>query len=316
MKPFLTFLTALLFASLAALAAEPSGTVPAKSPSADFVNVRYGPHERNVLDLWLGKPESPAPLIVFIHGGSFKRGDKGDLAPDFLAACLAEGWAVATINYRFTDTAPAPAAYLDGARAIQFLRSRAAEWKLDPARVAATGASAGAGISLWLAFHDDLAAPASDDPVARHSTRLTCAATNGGQCSYDPRFVASFGIPRPNLELHEFFLPFYGLTQDEIDSPRAHRLYEEMAPITYLSKDDPPVLMEYRHPDIAADPRSQIGLVAHHPRFGIALKQRMDALGIPCIVQHQATRSDKRMIRHGDGDPVDPIAFLRAHFTK
>ncbi|MCF7847464.1 MAG: alpha/beta hydrolase [Kiritimatiellales bacterium] len=308
------FLTALLLAPLAALHAAEATLV--KPRAADFANVRYGPHERNVLDLWLGKAESPAPLVVFIHGGSFNRGDKSDLSPAFLAACQAEGWAVATINYRFTDTAPAPAAYLDGARAIQFLRSKAGEWKLDPARVAATGASAGAGISLWLGFHDDLADPASDDPVARHSTRLACVATDGGQCSYDPRFLASFGIPRPNLELHEFFLPFYGLAPDEIDTPRAHRLYEEMAPITYLTKDDPPVLMEYGFPNINADPRTKIGLVAHHPRFGITLKQRMDAMGIPCIVQHQATPADKRIVRHGGGKPVDRIGFLREHLEK
>jgi acetyl esterase/lipase len=57
----------------------------------------------------------------------------------------------------------------DGARAVQYLRSRAKEWNLDPARVAATGGSAGAGISLWLAFHADLADPKSKDPVARQS---------------------------------------------------------------------------------------------------------------------------------------------------
>jgi len=44
----------------------------------------------------------------------------------------------------------------DCARAIQFLRSKAARWNIDPKRIAATGGSAGAGISLWLGFHDDL----------------------------------------------------------------------------------------------------------------------------------------------------------------
>jgi acetyl esterase/lipase len=65
---------------------------------------------------------------------------------------------------------------LDGGRAVQFARSKAKEWNIDKARIAATGGSAGAGISLWLAFRDDLADPKSDDPVARESTRLTCAA--------------------------------------------------------------------------------------------------------------------------------------------
>src|SRR5262249_58540664 len=78
---------------------------------------------------------------------------------------------------------------LDGARAIQFLRSKAAEWNLDPKKFAATGGSAGAGISLWVGFHDDLADPVSTDPVSWQSTRLTCMAVLGAQASYDPRWI-------------------------------------------------------------------------------------------------------------------------------
>ena len=50
-----------------------------------------------------------------------------------------------------------------------------------------TGGSAGAGISLWLAFHDDLADPQSPDPIARESTRLTCAGVMGPQTTLDPQ---------------------------------------------------------------------------------------------------------------------------------
>ncbi len=60
-------------------------------------------------------------------------------------------------------TSPAP--QHDGARAIQFLRSKAGEWNLDPKRFAAFGGSAGTGISLWTGLHDDLADPKSSDPV-------------------------------------------------------------------------------------------------------------------------------------------------------
>ena len=74
----------------------------------------------------------------------------------------------------------------DAARAVQFLRSKAGEWNIDKTRIAATGGSAGACSSLWLAFHDDMAKPDSPDPVARESTRLTAAAVNGAQTSLDP----------------------------------------------------------------------------------------------------------------------------------
>jgi hypothetical protein len=59
---------------------------------------------------------------------------------------------------------------------VQFLRMKAKEWNLDPKRFALSGNSAGAGISLWLAFHDDMADPTDKDPIARESTRLWCAA--------------------------------------------------------------------------------------------------------------------------------------------
>ena len=54
---------------------------------------------------------------------------------------------------------------------LQTIRSKAKEWNLDPERIACYGGSAGAGISLWLAFHEDLADPNSDDPIARQSTQ-------------------------------------------------------------------------------------------------------------------------------------------------
>jgi len=145
-------------------------------PAPDVADVKYGEHPRNVLDLWRPKGDGPFPLVLYIHGGGFRQGDKNTLSPAALKSYLDAGWAVAAINYRFTDAAPAPAQYLDCARALQTLRYRAKEWSLDPRLVASTGGSAGAGTSLWLAFHEDLADPKSDDPIARQSTRLTAVA--------------------------------------------------------------------------------------------------------------------------------------------
>ena len=69
------------------------------------------------------------------------------------------------------------------------MRQNAIEWNFDPTRLAATGCSAGAGLSLWFGFHNDLADPDNEDPVLRQSTRLTCMAVFNGQTSYDPRFI-------------------------------------------------------------------------------------------------------------------------------
>ena len=288
---------------------------PAKRLLPMHADVRYGPHERNVLDLYLAESRQQAPLVLYIHGGGFRGGDKRSINPTQLQSFLKEGFSVAALHYRLTDTAPAPAAYLDCGRALQFLRHHATKWNLDPTRVASTGGSAGAGISMWLAFHDDLADPQSDDPVARESTRLTCIAVSDGQSSYDPRFAERIGIARPNFERHPFFLPFYGITQEEIHSPKAHQRYEEMAPITYLSEQDPPALLDYSYPNIPVDSNSNLSLVVHHPVFGIALQEEMDHLGIECIVQYLDRRGEK--VRHrDDAPPITAAQFIKKHFEQ
>jgi len=285
-------------------------------PAPTHADQRYGPHERNVLDLYLAPSDSPTPLVLYIHGGGFRAGDKRNLDAREAKSYLDAGFSVAAINYRLTDAAPAPAAYLDCGRALQFLRYHAEKWNLDPRLVASTGGSAGAGTSMWLAFHDDLAVPDSADPIAHQSTRLTCIAVRGGQSSYDPRFAETIGIPRPNFERHPFFLPLYGIEKEEIDTPRAYRLYEQIAPINYVSKDDPPALLTYNYPNEEVTDESSLDLIVHHPKFGIALKEKLDQLGIECIVQYQDPRTHTP-VRHGeDGPLVTPVDFIRKQFVR
>src|SRR5262245_38879731 len=280
MKRLITLYVAAFFLASPAWAQQPKAGRPLPAP--DVSNAAYGPHERNVLDLWKAKSDKPTPLVIFIHGGGFRAGDKSNLAPGLLAGCREAGISVAAINYRLSQHAPFPAPMLDGARAVQFLRSRARDWNLDPARVAATGGSAGAGISLWLAFHDHLADPKSDAPVARQSTRLSSAAVLGAQVSYDPRWIKEKIGGRAHE--HPALMPFYGLKADELDSPKAHKLYEEASAINYLTKDDPPVFLFYNEPKGPLPDDAQPGQGIHHPNFGVALKEKMDPLGIECVL--------------------------------
>lgn len=275
-------------------------------PTPDVRDAKYGPHERNVLDLWKAKSETPTPLVVYIHGGGFRAGDKSSLAPGLLKRCLGAGLSVAAINYRLSHHAPFPAPMLDGGRAVQFLRSKAKDWNLDPARVSATGGSAGAGISLWLAFHDDLAYPKADDPVARQSTRLTCAAVQGAQASYDPRWIKK--VIGGRAHEHPALTPFYGLKADELDSPKAHKLYEEASPINYLTRDDAPVFLFYSEPKgpLPADARPGQGI--HHPKFGAALKEKMDPLGVECVLRHRDDYKGKPDALHRE-----MVAFFVKH---
>jgi hypothetical protein len=84
-------------------------------------DVKYGPHRRNVMDVWLAQSDKPTPVLVSIHGGGFRGGNKS-VSGGILKGCLDSGISVVAITYRLTDEAIAPAQFLDSARAIQFIR--------------------------------------------------------------------------------------------------------------------------------------------------------------------------------------------------
>jgi acetyl esterase len=144
-----------------------------------------------VLDLWKAKSNWPTPLVMFIHGGGFSKGDKSAVSPILLQEALRRGISMAAIDYRYSTQAPYPASMTDSARAVQYLRNRAPEWSPDAKAFGATGSSAAAGVSLWLAFHNDLASPKSADPGERQSTRLSAVAVDNAQSTYDPRVIAT-----------------------------------------------------------------------------------------------------------------------------
>jgi acetyl esterase/lipase len=98
-----------------------SGTTVAQDRRPTHENVKYGPHARNVMDVWLAKSDKPTPVLVSIHGGGFAKGDKR-VSPDLLGRCLNSGISVVAITYRLSNEAIAPAQFLDSARAIQFVR--------------------------------------------------------------------------------------------------------------------------------------------------------------------------------------------------
>lgn len=279
-----------------------------EKPKPDVADAKYGTHERNVIDLWKAKSDKPTPLVVFIHGGGFRAGDKSQIAPVLLDGCLKNGISVAAINYRFSQHAPYPAPMEDSKRAIQFMRSKAAEWNLDAKRFACTGGSAGAGISLWIGFRDDMADPKSDDPIARQSTRLTCMAVNGAQSSYDPRWIKEKIGGRAHE--HPALMPFYGLKPDELDTPKAHKLYEQASAINYLTADDPPVWMFYSEPKGPLPSDAKPGQGIHHIKFGEALKEKMDPLKIECIVRHADDYKGK-----GRNPTTEMIEFFQKHFA-
>ena len=131
-------------------------------------------HERNVLDFWPAE-KADAPVFIFFHGGGFRGGDKSQVNRNRGATLKAHqqaGFAVVSCNYPFLSKKMAYEKIAHHcARAVQFVRSQAKEWKIDPERICCGGISAGALISEFLGYHDDFADPKSKDPVARESSR-------------------------------------------------------------------------------------------------------------------------------------------------
>lgn len=250
-----------------------------------LIDVPYGSHPRQVLDFYQAKSDRPTPLIFHVHGGGWMAGGKY-IGPQ---PYLDQGVSVVSINYRFTMNAvedkiepPVKAPMDDAARALQFVRTKAAEWNFDKTRIAGNGASAGACTVLWLALHDDMADPQSADPVARESTRLFCAAVHSAQVSLDPKELLEW-MPNYFYGAHAF--GYRNLKDVLKDREKVLPWIREYSPIEHVSRDDPPIMMFYQSGDppvlgdSPADP-------THSSIMGLVLEERLKAAGVDVVLIH------------------------------
>jgi arylformamidase len=247
-----------------------------------YANVSYGPNERNVLDFWKAEGSGPRPLLIDIHGGGWVAGDKTQ-KPAVVRHWLRKGISYAAINYRLTTTDPLPTPVYDAARAVQFIRSKAAEWNINTNRIALTGGSAGACTSMWILLHDDLANPKSSDPVEHESTRVSAAAVSAGQTSIDPKVIESW--VGPNVLKHRMIWMAVGekTMADALKNyDKHHGLYVEFSPYNHVDAHDPPLFMSYGN-DLTL-PSKDAGHGIHHPLFGVKLKEKSDQVGHECYL--------------------------------
>jgi acetyl esterase/lipase len=279
-------------------------TAPRNVPTvADFV---YGTQsERQKLDFWKAESDVPTPVVLMIHGGGWVRGDKSGYNGKAVQPFLQAGISVAALNYRFIQQAmeqgvepPVKACVYDAARALQTIRSKAKEWNIDPRRVGATGGSAGACTSLWLALHDDLAAPDSSDPIARGSTRLTCAAVIGAQTSLDPAQLREW-IPNAEYGGHAFGFAAKGRSRPgefELLLSNRERVLpwiKEYSPIELISADDPPIYLEYAGqptPPVVGQRQSD---PTHSAIYGIKFVEKLEAAGVEGVLSYPGHENTK-----------------------
>lgn len=294
-----------------------------------ITDVPYGPCEKNKLDFWKALSGKPTPLIVEIHGGGFYEGDKSGFRHDRtnIARCLSLGVSLASINYRFIGEAPIQDILRDSARAIQFLRYNATDWNIDKTRIAAFGESAGAGTSLWLAFHDDLADPGNPDPVLRESTRLKAAGAESPQATYDfSRWPQVLDIPQYIWQCSNWFVSpsYYHMDGLHVFKPEGRKVRADLDMLAWIDPNDPPVYLWSKQVNTnmsyvnlcrfgyawatqmlsegkVTDPNKVIKEtninfdILHHPAHTQTLEKTCQRIGVPCTTVYRDTPEEQKI---------------------
>ncbi len=204
-----------------------------------ILNVTYGDQSSSQkLDLYLPDAAKPYPLIVYIHGGGFRAGNKraGD-APDIIRAGMDRGYAVASLNYRLSGEATYPAAIDDVFAAINYLKVNSADYDLDPDRMATWGDSAGG----------NLASMAATRGSKVDGTDLQAVVNWFGPIVFDQMDsqFESLGIE-----------PMLGATSADgspestylgavVGTAEAADLVIDASPQTYITPDDPPMILQH-----------------------------------------------------------------------
>jgi len=261
-------------------------------------DVPYDEYEQTRFDILLPDAAAPTPLVIYIHGGGFTGGDKSNAYSSAaqIREFLAAGVSYATINYRLLQQGDAEGVIKplgDSRRCLQFIRLHAATLNVVPERVAVYGGSAGAGTSLWLATHDEMADPSSPDPVLRRSTRVRAAGALETQATYDivkweTVVFLPFGITielilasSPSLE--PTLLAFYGIDSvDAMYSPEIEAYRADVDMLGLMDDGDAPIWVRNQNQETSTP--TSIGSLYHHPLHAKAVKDRADEVGLQNVV--------------------------------
>lgn len=228
--------------------------------------------QAQMLDIYLPQSNGPHPLIMYVHGGAFKFGDKKrNEATSAFEFLLAAGYALASINYRLSGEAKFPALIEDVKTAVRWLRAHATTYQLDPARFGAWGASAGGHLVSLLGTSDGVAS-------------LEGAALGYADQSSAVQAVVAWYPPTDFLQMDAQVLQNVlcspdSATHNKPDSPESElmggpiqnipEIVQTANPITYVGKQAPPFLLQHGTADCVVPPQqSQILYDALLPLIG------------------------------------------------
>lgn len=258
-----------------------------KIPPPTYADVAYGEHKKNRLDYWRVESEEKTPVVIYVHGGDWRVGNKHAVVYQDIGKFFKNGISVASINYRSIDDAPFPAPYNDGARAIQFLRLKSEEWNIDKEKIGIYGSDSGGTIALWTAFTDDKSRDWSRDEVEKQSSKPWAAAGFDSITSLNPYEIVPW--TGPAIFNYSAIPNGYGYeSYEELYIVRKRPYYDSNSPYSLVDKQDATVYLEYILANTEHREESSGLRTSRHPIFGIKLKEKMDNVGLECSLNLKA----------------------------
>lgn len=221
-----------------------SNNAKAAHPLADQIeilrNQAYADtdNSRQQLDLYLPKKPStdrPLPMVVFIHGGGWRNGDKNG-GFNWVAPMLATGdYAGASIGYRLTNESQWPAQIHDCKAAIRWLKAHAKEYNLDENKIGVIGTSAGGHLVSMLGTSGDV--PSLEGKLGKHldkTSQVACVVNFFGPENFITMQKQPSTIDRQGTKDYPEALLLGGTI------PERQEVAREASPVTHISKGDAP----------------------------------------------------------------------------
>lgn len=293
-------------------------------------NVAYGPYPEQVFDIFLPESTTPTPLVIYIHGGGFIRGNKSVAYRDVdraiadadadIKRLLENGVAFATIDYRLLvrrDKEGVLKCMNDSKRCLQYIRAHADAYNIDEDNIVLSGSSAGAGTALWIGLSDDMANADATDELDKQSTRVKGIAVKATQSTYDverwaKEVLAEYNPKDKKMEKAFVKNPFvrmymFRLAKSFNAIKRKRDFYAEPCQayrksidyLSFMSPDDPPLWIDNTHTPYE-EPYS-IDVLFHHSDHAQALKEQADKLGVPAVAYYH---------NYADASNEDMISFM------
>ena len=215
--------------------------------SKTYLNIPYveNGHRRQKLDLYIpeGQQTKPLLLVIWVHGGGWKRGTKLLLGKQ--TELLEQGFVLASINYRLSRHDTYPAQLHDVKAAIRFLRHNAKTYGIDPNRIAIWGASAGGHLAALAATTGDDASLEGSLGVTNASSKVQAAVIWYGPTDMLKMFERRKSSQPIGANLLRFPVPkLFGGT------PATHQqLYRQGSAINYVTPNNPPFLIMHANKD-------------------------------------------------------------------